>query len=91
MVQVWRKRESDLSIDWCNTRARAKLRVQDFETGKNFSFNQCHNKEICVFFSGKLIYKSNRKLFSSMYLHSLILNTPGVGRILHSYANREFA
>ena len=91
MVQVWRKRESNLSIDWCITRARAKLRVQDFETGNNFSFNQCHNKEICVFFSGKLIDKSNRKLFSCMYLHSLILNTPGAGRILHSYANREFA
>ena len=26
-----------------------------------------------------------------MYLHSLILNTPGVGRILRSYANRGFA
>ena len=36
---------------------RAKLRVQDFATGKNFSFNQCHNKAFCVlrfaFFSGK--------------------------------------
>ena len=33
--------------DWFNTRAR--LCVQDFATGKNFSFNQCHNKEFCVF------------------------------------------
>ena len=39
------------------------LRVQGFATVKNFSFNQCHNKEL-HFFSGKLIYKSNRKLFS---------------------------
>ena len=23
----------------------ARLRGQDFATGKNFSFNQCHNKE----------------------------------------------
>ena len=55
-------------IDWCITRAR--LRVQEFATRKNFSFNQCHNKEFCVFslesrsrFWGKLFYKSNRKLF----------------------------
>ena len=27
---------------------RAKLRVQDFATGKNFSFNQCHNKAFCA-------------------------------------------
>ena len=27
---------------------RARLRVQDFASGKNFSFNQCHNKEFCV-------------------------------------------
>ena len=28
---------------------RARLRVQDFATGKNFSFNHRHNKEFCVF------------------------------------------
>ena len=33
---------------------RASLRVQDFATGKNFSFNQCHNKGCCVFL-GKVI------------------------------------
>ena len=44
VVQVWRKRESNLSIDWCITRAPAKLRVQDFETGKNFSFNQAYTR-----------------------------------------------
>ena len=27
----------------------ARVRVQDFATGKNFSFNQCHNEEFCVF------------------------------------------
>ena len=34
---------------------RARLRVQDFATGKNFFLR---------FFSGKLFVKSNRKLFS---------------------------
>ena len=29
---------------------RARLRVQDFATGKNFSFNQRHNKQFCIFF-----------------------------------------
>ena len=27
----------------------ARFCVQDFATGKNFSFNQCHNKEFCDF------------------------------------------
>ena len=49
---------------------RATLRVQDFATRKNFSFNQCHNKEFCCFFSGRLIYTSNRKPFF-LYLHRL--------------------
>ena len=54
---------------------RARLRVQDFGTGKNFCFNQCHNKEfLSFFFSVKLFYKSNRKLFSCVciawYKHS---------------------
>ena len=35
---------------------RARLRVQDFATGKNFSSNQCHYKEFCVFFSRKSCY-----------------------------------
>ena len=51
-----------------------KLRVQDFATGKNFSFNQCSKQERFAFFSGKLFYKSNRKLFSCVciawYKHS---------------------
>ena len=51
-----------------------KLRVQDFATGKNFSFNQCFKQESFAFFWGKLFYKSNRKLFScvciSWYKHS---------------------
>ena len=42
---------------------RARLRVQDFATGKNFSFNQCRYKEFCVFFSRKSCYKSNGKFF----------------------------
>ena len=47
---------------------RTRLRVQDFATGENFSFNQCHNKEFCVFFSQKLSYKSNRKLFFCIWI-----------------------
>ena len=53
---------------------RARLRVQDFGTGKNFCFNQCHNKEFWFFFSVKLFYESNRKRFSCVciawYKHS---------------------
>ena len=45
-----------------------KLRVQDFATGKNFSFNQCSKQERFAFFSEKLFYKSNRKLFSCVYI-----------------------
>ena len=41
----------------------ARLRAQDFATGKNFFPNKCDNKEFCFFSQGKLIYKSNRKLF----------------------------
>ena len=43
---------------------RARLRGQDFATGKNFSFNQGHTKSFAFFSPGKLFYKSNRKLFS---------------------------
>ena len=53
---------------------RARLRGQDFATGKNFSFNQCHTKSFAFFFSGKLFYNSNRKLYSCVciawYKHS---------------------
>ena len=61
---------------FCKTKAdyAYKLRVQDFATGKNFSFNQCSKQESFLFFSGKLIYKGNRKLFCwvciSWYKHS---------------------
>ena len=33
---------------------RARLRGQDFATGKNFSFNQCHTKSFVIFL-GKVI------------------------------------
>ena len=57
--------KQEKSIFWKASYLQNKswLCVQDFATVKNFSFNQCHNKEL-HFFSGKLIYKSNRKLFS---------------------------
>ena len=48
-----------------------KVSVQDFATGKNFSFNHCSKQESFAFFSGKLFYKSKRKLFF-LCLHILI-------------------
>ena len=48
---------------------RARLCVRDFATGKNFCFNQCHNKEFWDFFF----------VFAWPYI-----NTRGVGRILEA-------
>ena len=50
---------------FCKTRTdyAYKLRVQDFATGKNLSFNQFSKQESFAFSSGKLFYNSNRKLF----------------------------
>ena len=45
-----------------------KFRIQHFEAGKNFSFNQCHKQSVFLFFSGKLFYKSNRKFLSCVYI-----------------------
>ena len=64
------------SIFFCKTRTdyTYKLCVQNFATGKNFSFNQCSKQEGFAFFLEKLFYKSNRKLFYcvciSWYKHS---------------------
>ena len=72
------------------------LRVQDYvyktsRQCKNFSFNQCHNKEFFCFFSGKLIYKSSRKLFS-LYLHrykhsTVVMQTLDFVSGLHTVSN----
>ena len=35
----------------------ARLREQDFAPCKNFSFNQCHNKEFCIFLGESLFIK----------------------------------
>ena len=59
-----------------------KLRVQDFVTGKNFSFNQYFKQESFAFFWEKLFYKSNRELFPVFVYPDI--NTPGVGGIDHS-------
>ena len=59
---------------------RAKLYVQDFATGKNFSFNQCHNKEFCVFSrdSNLLIFiKAIVKLFSCVCIALLYKHSRG--------------
>ena len=42
---------------------RARLRVQDFATGKNFSFNQCHNKEFYVFSQESYVIKAIENFF----------------------------
>ena len=46
------------------------------------------NKSVLLFFSGKLFYKSNRKLFSCEFAYPDV-NTWGVGRILNSYTNPQ--
>ena len=42
---------------------RARLRVQDFVTGENLSFNQCHKKEFCVFSRERLSIKAIENFF----------------------------
>ena len=42
---------------------RARLRVQDFATGKNLSFNHCHNKELCVFSQESYFIKAIENFF----------------------------
>ena len=42
---------------------RTRLRVQDFATGENFSFNQCHNKEFCVFSRESYFIKAIENFF----------------------------
>ena len=52
----------------------ARLRGQDFATGKNFSFNRCHTKKFCVFFRETYFIKAIENFFSyvciAWYKHS---------------------
>ena len=64
---------------------RERLRVQDFATGKNFCFNQCHNKEFFVFSQESYFLKVIENFFP--VFASPDINTRGVGRILYCYAN----
>ena len=57
--------------NWFITRAR--LRVQDFGTGKNFCFNQCHNKEFLSFFLGKVALLEG--LYRTCGVHSKLTNS----------------
>ena len=66
----WNLKEKSIFWKASYLQNKSWLCLQDFTTVKNFSSNQCHNKEL-HFFSRKLIYKSNRNLFL-LYLHSLI-------------------
>ena len=49
---------------------RARLLVQEFATGKNFSFNQCHNKEFRDFSRESYFINAIENFF--LYFHSLI-------------------
>ena len=74
---------------FCKTKTNYvyKLRVQDFATGNNLSFNwSAVNKRVLLFFSGKLFYKSNVENFFPVFAYPDI-NPRGVGRILDSYGN----
>ena len=67
-----------------NTDYAFNLRVQDFATGKNFSFNQSPKQKIFAFFSRESYFiKSIETSFSVLAYPDI--NTRGVGRILHSY------
>ena len=56
----------------------ARLCVQNFVTGKNFSFNQCHNKEFCVFSRESYFIKAIENCVF-LCLHSLIWTLKGLG------------
>ena len=43
---------------------RARLRGQDFATGKNFSFNQCHTKSFAFFSRESYLKKTIENFFS---------------------------
>ena len=45
---------------------RARLREQDFATGKNFSFNHCHTKSF-AFFLGKVILQKQWETFFPVF------------------------
>ena len=64
---------------------RARLVGQDFVTGKNFSFNQCHAKRFS-FFLGKVYCIKAIENFFPVFPKPDV-NTRGVERILDSYAN----
>ena len=68
------KREK--SVFWIASFLQNKnwLRVQDFATGKNFSLNQRHNKQFCVFPRESYFIKAIENFFSCVsmawYKHS---------------------
>ena len=68
---------------------RARLRRQGFATGKNFSFNQCHNKEFCVFSRESYFIKAIEDFFPEFEYPDI--NTRGVGRILDTGLRLGFA
>ena len=80
---TWRFFQENISFlaSWPIREAKREFSLGEalfFATGENFSFNQCHINGILRFFAGKLIYKSNRKLFSCI----LLLNVLGKGGLI---------
>ena len=73
---------------FCKTKTdyACKLRIQDFVTGKNFSFNQCSKQESFAFFSRESYFMKAIENYFPVFAYPDI-NTRGVGRILDSYAN----
>ena len=73
---------------FCKTKTdyEYKLRVQDFATGKNFSFNQCFKQESFAFFSRESYFIKAIENGFPVFAYPEI-NTREVGRILDSYAN----
>ena len=83
---LWKASFSKTRTDYAyKTSWVTNLCVQDFATGKNFSFNQGHNKEFCVFSRQSYFIKAIENFFSFVCI-AWYINTRGVMRILDSYA-----
>ena len=54
---------------------RARLRGQDFATGKNFSFNQCHTKSFAFFSRESYFIKAIENFFSCVCKFSTVMQT----------------
>ena len=74
-----------VNVHLSHTTSGSPERVQDFATGNNFSFNQCHTRSFAFFSRESYFIKAIENLFPVFEYPDI--NTRGVGRILDSYAN----